>query len=128
VLLLLGLIALKQPKQTDDDAMPLPTPPTRTAMKPVATPLNPPSGVTPSGVTPSGLTPSGTTPLPSGAAANVVEPSQDREQDLADAIAAYDNGRPQEALRYFRRLSTDPNDKAAKFMVGLIEARGASPP
>ena len=63
-----------------------------------------------------------------GADGNVVEPSQDRDQDLADGIAAYDNGRPQEALRYFRRLSTDPTDKAAKFMVGLIESRGTTAP
>ena len=77
------------------------------------------------------LAPSGTSALPSGSAAvgdNVVEPSADRDQDLADGIAAYDNGRPQEALKYFRRLSTDPNDKAARFMVGLIEARGVATP
>jgi hypothetical protein len=71
-----------------------------------------------------------TTP-PSGEAAagdNVVEPSTNRDQDLADAIAAYDNGRPQEALRYFRRLATDPSDKVARFMVTLIESRGATTP
>ena len=117
VLLLLGLIALKQPKQTDDDAMPMPT--TRAPLKPVVTPLAPSGGTT---------APSGAVVTPTDATGNVVEPSQDREQDLADGIAAYDNGRPQEALRYFRRLSTDPNDKAAKFMVGLIEARGAATP
>ncbi|HEX6839561.1 MAG TPA: hypothetical protein VF334_23450, partial [Polyangia bacterium] len=77
---------------------------------------------------PSGTSATGDAQGTAGETANVVEPSQDREQDLADAIAAYDNGRPQEALRYFRRLSTDPNDKAAKFMVGLIEARGAATP
>jgi pSer/pThr/pTyr-binding forkhead associated (FHA) protein len=115
VLLLLGLIALKQPKQTDDDAV-VTAPAPRAAMKPVATPLEtPPSGVA-------------ATPTPTAADGNVVEPSQDREQDLADGIAAYDNGRPQEALRYFRRLSTDPSDKAAKFMVGLIESRGTTTP
>jgi hypothetical protein len=95
------------------------------------------SGVAASGVAASGTSASGTTTAPSGADAtpipagggdNVVEPSTDRAQDLADAIAAYDNGRPQEALRYFRRLSTDPSDKTAKFMVGLIESRGASTP
>ena len=111
VLILLGLIALKQPKTSDDDAMPMPAP--RQQSKPVATPLDAPP-------------PSGAAATPSEADANVVEPSQDRDQDLSDAIAAYDNGRPQEALRYFRRLSTDPKDKAAKFMVGLIEARGTT--
>jgi len=138
VLLLLGLIALKQPKPTDDDgAIPMPAP--RAPLKPVVTPLHPSGGtVAPSGgaVAASGGTvaASGGTAAASGVAVepppssdNVVEPSQDREQDLADGIAAYDNGRPQEALRYFRRLSTDPNDKAAKFMVGLIEARAATP-
>jgi hypothetical protein len=109
VLLLLGLIALKQPKQTDDDAL-VPAPAPRASMKPVATPLDAPP------------------PTPTAADGNVVEPSQDRDQDLADGIAAYDNGRPQEALRYFRRLSTDPSDKTARFMVGLIESRGAPTP
>ena len=113
VMLLLGLIALKQPKPSDDDvALPMPVAPR--VPKPVVTPL----------VTP----PSGAAATPSTAGENVVEPSTDRDQDLADGIAAYDNGRPQEALRYFRRLSTDPNDKAAKFMVGLIESRGAVTP
>ena len=124
VVLLLGLIALKQPKPSDDDAA-LPPPPPRVS-KPIVTPLEP-SGAN--------ALPSGGAALPSGGEAtppapgdNVVEPSADREQDLADGIAAYDNGRPQEALRYFRRLSTDPNDKAARFMVGLIESRGAASP
>ncbi|HEY1587496.1 MAG TPA: FHA domain-containing protein [Polyangia bacterium] len=113
VLLLLGLIALKQPKPTDDDAV-VAAPAPRAARKPVATPLDAP--------------PSGANAAPAAADGNVVEPSQDRAQDLADGIAAYDNGRPQEALRYFRRLSTDPSDKAAKFMVGLIESRGTTAP
>ncbi|HWE31357.1 MAG TPA: hypothetical protein VHB97_25305, partial [Polyangia bacterium] len=125
IALLLGLIALKQPKPSDDDAaMPMAAPASHAPLKPVVTPLDtpPPSGATTAAgaATPSAATPS--------TADNVVEPSQDRDQDLADGIAAYDNGRPQEALRYFRRLSTDPNDKAAKFMVGLIEARGATTP
>jgi pSer/pThr/pTyr-binding forkhead associated (FHA) protein len=123
VLLLLGLIALKQPKPTDDDAT-VPPPAPRAAMKPVVTPLDKP----PSGATQGAATPSGASALPTASDGNVVEPSQDRAQDLADGIAAYDNGRPQEALRYFRRLSTDPNDKAAKFMVGLIESRGTTAP
>ena len=124
VLLLLGLIALKQPKPTDDDAA-VPLPAARAPLKPVVTPLDapPPSG----GAVVSGGTVTPAAPGTPSAGDNVVEPSQDREQDLADGIAAYDNGRPQEALRYFRRLSTDPNDKAARFMVGLIEARGAAP-
>jgi predicted component of type VI protein secretion system len=112
VLLLLALIALKQPKPSDDDGptgLPIPAPIAKVS-KPVVTPLDAPPGQT---------------PPPPGANDNVVEPSTDRAQDLADAIAAYDNGRPQEAIRYFRRLSTDPNDKASRFMVGLIEARGA---
>ncbi|MGZ3428623.1 MAG: FHA domain-containing protein [Polyangia bacterium] len=116
VLLLLGLIALKQPKPSDDDVvMPPPSP---HVTRPVVTPLSP-SGTS--------AQPSGTSDAPP-TNDNVVEPSADREQDLADAIAAYDNGRPQEAIKYFRRLSTDPNDKAARFMVGLIEARGAATP
>ncbi|HEY2748145.1 MAG TPA: FHA domain-containing protein [Polyangia bacterium] len=121
IALLIALIALKQPKQTDDDDVAV-------ATKSVATP----SGASPSGASASGVavTPSGATPSTNDSAAgdNVVEPSTDRDQDLADAIAAYDNGRPQEALRYFRRLSTDPKDKTAKFMVGLIESRGAATP
>jgi hypothetical protein len=128
VVLLLGLIALKQPKASDDDA-PMPSP---RATRPAVTPL-PPSGghALPSGT---GALPSGGAAQPSGGSGNptpndnVVEPSADRDQDLADAIAAYDNGRPQEAIKYFRRLSTDPNDKAAHFMVGLIEARGVATP
>ncbi|HEX8950916.1 MAG TPA: hypothetical protein VF945_03675, partial [Polyangia bacterium] len=136
VLLLLGLIALKQPKQTDDDSAIAPAT-QRAPLKPVATPLEPSGGtVAASGGTVAAssggtVAPSGAAvapPMPGDGAGNVVEPSQDREQDLADGIAAYDNGRPQESLRYFRRLSTDPNDKAAKFMVGLIEARGAVTP
>ncbi len=127
VALLLSLIALKQPKPSDDDVAMPSTPPIARTSKPVATPL--PSGATPSGgaVTPSGgaATPSGTTPAGGD---DVVEPSTDRGQDLADAIAAYDNGRPQEALRYFRRLATDPNDKVARFMVTLIESRGTTTP
>jgi len=124
VLLLLGLIALKQPKPSDDDAMPMPTPATRPVPKPVVTQLTP-SGASASGAA---ATPSGEAVVPPEGDANVVEPSQDRDQDLADAIASYDNGRPQEALRYFRRLSTDPKDKAAKFMVGLIESRASTTP
>ena len=111
VVLLLGLIALKQPKPSDDELAPPPPHVTKPVVAPPA--------------------PSGTSALPSGEVAagdNVVEPSADRDQDLADGIAAYDNGRPQEALKYFRRLSTDPNDKAARFMVGLIETRGAATP
>jgi hypothetical protein len=106
VALLLALIALKQPKATDEDVMPMPTAtrPSGGELKPVVTQLP--------------------TTAPSGE--NVVEPSQDRDQDLADAIASYDNGRPQEALRYFRRLATDPKDKVARFMVTLIESRGAT--
>ncbi|HEY1585907.1 MAG TPA: FHA domain-containing protein [Polyangia bacterium] len=121
IALLLGLVALKQPKPTDDDDVPV-------ATKSLATP----SGAAASGVAASGVAvaPSGATPSMNGtpSGGNVVEPSTDRDQDLADAVAAYDNGRPQEALRYFRRLSTDPKDKASKFMVGLIEARGATTP
>ena len=98
----------------------LPMPVTRAPLKPIATPLEP-SGA-------SATPPSGETVAVAGGSDNVVEPSQDREQDLADAITAYDNGRPQEALRYFRRLSTDPKDKAAKFMVGLIESHGSVTP
>jgi pSer/pThr/pTyr-binding forkhead associated (FHA) protein len=111
VLLLLGLIALKQPRPSDED-LPLPT----TASRPT---LPPPSGLS--------APPSSAATAPA-TADNIVEPSTDREQDLADGIAAYDNGRPQEALRYFRRLSTDPNDKAARFMVGLIETRATPTP
>ena len=136
IALLLGLIALKQPKASDDDdTVPV------AATRPVAKLGTPPSGtpsLTPSGtpsLTPSGTPASGEATRPTeGVAAgtpsgdNIVEPSSDRDQDLADAIAAYDNGRPQEALRYFRRLSTDPNDRASKFMVGLIESRGAATP
>jgi predicted component of type VI protein secretion system len=112
VALLLGLIALKQPKAEDDDSVPLPTPTARTSAsgaeaKPVVTQL-----------------PTTTSPSAGTTNDNVVEPSTDRDQDLADAIAAYDNGRPAEALRYFRRLSTDPSDKVARFMVTLIESRG----
>lgn len=104
VALLLLLIALKQPKPGDDDVVPQATP---IAQTPAARPV---------------------TQLPAPPRENVVEPSQDRAQDLADAIAAYDNGRPQEALRYFRRLATDPSDKVARFMVTLIETRGAAAP
>src|SRR5205085_12126325 len=108
----------RQPRASDEDSgVPMPAP--RAPLKPVVTPLDvPPSGAA--------ATASGAAATPS-TGDNVVEPSQDRDQDLADGIAAYDNGRPQEALPYLRRLSTDPNDKAAKFMVGLIEARGAAP-
>jgi hypothetical protein len=60
-------------------------------------------------------------------AENIVEPSVDRVADLEAAIAAYDNGRPTEALRYFRRLAADPHDETARFMVRLIESRAAQP-
>jgi hypothetical protein len=120
IALLLGLMALKQPPASDDDdAPPAVAQPRPTTPKPAVTP--PATSAT--GGT---VAPTGGTVAPTGD--NVVEPSTDRDQDLADAIAAYDNGRPQEALRYFRRLSTDPNDKVARFMVGLIEARGAAAP
>jgi len=136
VLLLLGLIALKQPKPSDDDAMPMPATTQRAPLKPVVTPLAPsgatatPSGAAATASGQSGTVAAGTAAggTPSEGDGNVVEPSQDRDQDLADAIASYDNGRPQEALRYFRRLSTDPKDKAAKFMVGLIESRVSTTP
>jgi hypothetical protein len=122
IALLLGLIALKQPKPSDDDVVAIPqkstttaasgttTAPSGEAGKPVVTPLDPAQvpGPPPSGET--------------------AEASADRDQDLADAVAAYDNGRPQEALKFFKRLAAaDPNDKAARFMVQMIEARGTTP-
>lgn len=107
VAILISLVSWKQARTDEDDAPPLPPPMARPIPKPVVTQLSPTGGP---------LTP----------AADVVEPSADPAQDLADAIAAYDNGRPQEALKYFRRLATDPNDKAARFMVQLIEARAAA--
>ncbi|MDB4966333.1 MAG: hypothetical protein JWN44_2022 [Myxococcales bacterium] len=115
IALLLGLIALKQPKQSEDDAIPIPQ---KSAVapagsgepdKPVVTQLD--RSKVP------GAPPS----------AEAVEASADRDQDLADAVAAYDNGRPQEALKFFRRLAADPNDKAARFMVRMIESRGTAP-
>ena len=124
IALLLGLIALKQPKPSDDDviAVPQKSGPTATATattapsgesgKPIVTPLEP------------AQVPG---PPPSGGTAEAAEASADREQDLADAVAAYDNGRPQEALKFFKRLAADPNDKAARFMVQMIEARGTTP-
>jgi predicted component of type VI protein secretion system len=54
-----------------------------------------------------------------------VEPSSDRDQDLSDAVAAYDQGKLDEALRLFRRLAAHPDDKAAQLMVQLMEARSA---
>ena len=50
----------------------------------------------------------------------------ERDQQLADAVAAYDQGRLAEALGLFRRLLPD---ETARFMVELIEQRlqGAAP-
>ena len=110
ILLLLGLIALKQPRSGDDDQSPPP------ASRSSATPPRPPAVAR---VQAGGAAP---------ASERASEPSTDRDQDLADGIAAYDNGRPKEALKYFRRLATDPSDQAAKFMVRLIEARAAGTP
>lgn len=47
----------------------------------------------------------------------------ERAAVLADAVAAYDQGRLAEALALFRRLDADGKDPAARFMVGLIEDR-----
>jgi predicted component of type VI protein secretion system len=141
VALLIGLITLKQPRESDEEVVPAPrrtatvraTSPTPSgeAGKPVVTPLSP-SEVPPA---PSGKSvaaqPVETQPAKTtaGGGAAATELSGDPQQDLADAVAAYDNGRPQDALKYFRRLvAADPNDKAARFMVELIESRGGTPP
>lgn len=124
IAILLGVVALKQQPPAPDDEPAMARPQARpTPRRPAptesgATPVAPPTGE-------SATAAAAAKPETGG---NVVEPSVDREQDLADAIAAYDNGRPQEALRYFRRLATDPSDKAARFMVQLIESRGAAQP
>lgn len=46
-----------------------------------------------------------------------------REEQLEQAVAAYDQGRLDEALGQFRRLAADPRQEAARFMVDLIAAR-----
>ncbi|HZS40540.1 MAG TPA: FHA domain-containing protein [Polyangia bacterium] len=53
----------------------------------------------------------------------------DRDQLLSDAVAAYDQGRMNDALLMFKKLAADPTDSGAKFMFDLIESRGqgASP-
>ena len=50
----------------------------------------------------------------------------DRDQQLAEAIAAYDQGRLAEAQGLFRRLGAA--DETAKFMVDLIQQRLAGAP
>ena len=129
IALLLGLMAWKQPRAVDDDIAPPPHPAvatTRAAGDRAATSaaLKPGSDATGPQLT----RPAADAVSPAAVAGdNVVEPSVNRSRDLADAVAAYDNGRPQEALKYFRRLATDPNDKSARFMVELIETRGGAP-
>lgn len=50
----------------------------------------------------------------------------DRDAELAGAVAAYDQGHLPDALALFRRLvASDPKDESAKFMVELIESRVA---
>jgi predicted component of type VI protein secretion system len=97
VAILLVLMSWKEKRNAADEE-PAPPPPPATESAPIAKEPAPP---------------------------NVVEPSSDRDQDLADAVAAYDQGRLDEALRLFRRLATDPDDKAAQFMVQLIESRSS---
>jgi pSer/pThr/pTyr-binding forkhead associated (FHA) protein len=122
IAILLGVVALRQQgSATDDEATPVPH-----AQQPVS-PRKSGEPSQPSGETARPTDKTGDVARPE-AGGNIVEPSLDREQDLADAVAAYDNGRPQEALRYFRRLATDPNDKVSRFMVQLIESRGAATP
>lgn len=99
--LLVALLYWKQPRPPIDEAP--------------ARPATPPAPV----VTQLGRDPA--------AGSDVVEASTDRAADLEAAIAAYDNGRPDEALRYFRRLATDPGDEAARFMVHLIESKAPAP-
>ena len=54
-----------------------------------------------------------------------VESADDKDEQLAQAVAAYDQGRLAEALSLFRRLA--PGDEAARFMVELIQQRLAQP-
>jgi predicted component of type VI protein secretion system len=150
VALLISLIALKQPRDSGEEVVPAPAraaapaasgeaPKPAEAPKPVVTPLapgevpSPPSGKSAAAAAAAGQPVAGEpvaaerASQPGGAAG--VELSGDPQQDLADAVAAYDNGRPQEALRYFKKLvAADPNDKAARFMVELIQARGGATP
>jgi FHA domain len=49
----------------------------------------------------------------------------DRDDVVAQAVAAYDQGRMSEALMLFKKLAADPKDSAARFMVELIESRSA---
>lgn len=65
-------------------------------------------------------------PNPANAVPNPlpVDDNQDHEQQLADAVSAYDQGRLTEALTLFKKLAAaDPKDAAARFMVELIEQR-----
>lgn len=133
IAILLGVVALRQQPGGGSDDEETPAPRVAPVPRPSGGAVRP-SGETARATEDDNKPPAGDAVKPSGAAVkpesggNVVEPSVDRGQDLADAIAAYDNGRPQEALRYFRRLATDPNNKVARFMVQLIESRGATTP
>ena len=67
------------------------------------------------------LTPPATDPIalpsvPDGGAA-----SEERDAQIADAIAAYDQGRLDDALGLFQRLA--PADETARFMVDLIQQK-----
>ena len=62
---------------------------------------------------------------------NAADPATiDRDDQLERAVAAYDQGRMQEALGLWKHLAADGKDATAKFMVELIESRlgsGATP-
>lgn len=58
------------------------------------------------------------------ASANAADPATlDRDDQLERAVAAYDQGRMQEALGLWRHLAADGKDATARFMVELIESR-----
>jgi pSer/pThr/pTyr-binding forkhead associated (FHA) protein len=52
----------------------------------------------------------------------------EREEILAQAVAAYEQGRTAEALAHFKRLAADPKDTAAQFMVDLLASKKGTTP
>ncbi len=54
-------------------------------------------------------------------------PEIDRDQVLAEAVSAYEQGRQPEALALFKKLAADPKDAGARFMVELLSPRKVGP-
>jgi len=103
IAILLIIWSAAEKRQMEDEVPQLPT--VSAPKKPIVTQLEPPKP-------------------PDPPAADDAE----REEILAQAVTAYEQGRTAEALAHFKRLAADSKDGAAQFMVDLLSSKKGTTP